>query len=265
MPKANDNGYSPNPWIEEADMRCKIQMVMETNAGEAVLEVACFERETQEIEAVGLTLAEAKALLLGIQQALVGQQAAEYLGQHRNCKDCGKALLSKGEHPVLFRTLFGNIELKSPRLFHCECQPHETRSFSPLAGLLGAHTAPERLYLETKWAAQVSFDMAAKLLADVLPLEGQANAASIRNHLHQVAKRSEAELGDEQPSFIDGCPVRLRRSRSASTAAMCGSGTTRRSTLSSSWARACRKKAKTNASASSRPMTGNPSGVFTKC
>ena len=107
---------------------------------------------------------------------------------------------------MLFRTLFGNLELKSPRLFHCECQPHETHSFSPLAELFDAHTAPERLYLETKWAAQISFDMAAKLLADVLPLDAQLNAAGIRNHLHQVAKRAEDELGDEQPSFIDGCP-----------------------------------------------------------
>jgi hypothetical protein len=208
MPKASVNGYSPTLWVEEAGMRYKIQMVMETETGEAVRdrEVACFEREIPGIEAIGLTLAEAKTLLLGIQQALVGQQIADYLGRHRNCQDCGKALLSKGDHPVLFRTLFGNIELKSPRLFHCACQPHETRSFSPLAGLLGAHTAPERLYLETKWAAQVSFDMAAKFSADVLPLDEQVNAASIRNHLHQVAQRAEAELGDEQPSFIDGCP-----------------------------------------------------------
>jgi hypothetical protein len=189
-------------------MRYKIKMVMETENGAAAQEreLACLERETSGIETVGLTLAEAKALLLGIQQALVGQQAADYLERHRNCPDCGKVLLSKGGHPVVFRTLFGNIELKSPRLFHCECQPHETHSFSPLSEWLDGHTAPERLYLETKWASLMSFDMAAKLLADVLPLDAQVNAASIRNHLHQVAQRSEAELGDEQPSFIDGCP-----------------------------------------------------------
>lgn len=185
-------------------MRCKIQIVMETETGEAVQEVACLEREMPGIEEVGLTLAEAKTLLLGVQQALVEQQISDYLGKHRNCPDCGKALLSKGDHPVVFRTLFGNLELKSPRLFHSSaCQPHETRSFSPLTELLDAHTAPERLYLETKWASQISFDMAAKLLADVLPLDAQINAASIRNHLHLVAQRAEAELGDEQSSFID--------------------------------------------------------------
>ena len=187
-------------------MRYKIQMLMETENGESVQEIACLERDMPRIETMGLTLSEAKTLLLGIQQALVWHQVSDYLERHRNCPDCGKALLSKGGHTLLFRTLFGNLELKSPRLFHCECQPHETHSFSPLAELFDAHTAPERLYLETKWAAQISFDMAAKLLADVLPLDAQVNAASIRNHLHQVAQRAEDELGDEQPSFIDGCP-----------------------------------------------------------
>lgn len=187
-------------------MRCKIQMVMETETGETVREIASLEREMPGIEAIGLTLAEAKTLLLGIQRALVGQQIGDYLGRCRNCRDCGKALSPKGDHPMVFRTLFGNIELKSPRFFRCACQPHETCSFSPLTELFGSHTAPERLYLETKWASQISFDMSAKLLADVLPLDAQVNAASIRNHLHRVAQRTEAELGEEQTSFIDGCP-----------------------------------------------------------
>ena len=58
-------------------MRYKIQMLMETETGESLQEIACLEREMPEIpgiESVGLTLAEAKALLLGIQQALVGRQ-----------------------------------------------------------------------------------------------------------------------------------------------------------------------------------------------
>jgi hypothetical protein len=37
-------------------------------------------------------------------------------------------------------------------------------------------------------------------------LEEQLNAMTIRDHLLAVAKRSEAELGTEQVSFIEGCP-----------------------------------------------------------
>jgi hypothetical protein len=36
-------------------------------------------------------------------------------------------------------------------LLHCDCQPHDTRSFSPLAQVLPERTTPELLFLETKW------------------------------------------------------------------------------------------------------------------
>jgi hypothetical protein len=62
------------------------------------------------------------------------------------------------------------------------------------------------VYLETKWASLVSFDLAAQLFEDVLPIATRIHATSIRNHLQRVAKRAEAGLGGEQVSFIDGCP-----------------------------------------------------------
>lgn len=64
-------------------MKYTIQRVTETENGESVQEIVCLEREMPEIpgiESVGITLAEAKALLLGIQQALVGLQVSECTG-----------------------------------------------------------------------------------------------------------------------------------------------------------------------------------------
>ena len=66
--------------------------------------------------------------------------------------------------------------------------------------------SPERLYLETKWASLISFELAAHLLKDALPVAETVNAASVRNHLHRVAERAEAALGEERGSFIEGCP-----------------------------------------------------------
>ena len=66
--------------------------------------------------------------------------------------------------------------------------------------------SPERLYLEAKWASLVSFDLAAHLLKDALPVAETVNAAGVRNHLHRVAMRTEAALGEERGSFIEGCP-----------------------------------------------------------
>jgi hypothetical protein len=66
--------------------------------------------------------------------------------------------------------------------------------------------SPERLYLETKWASLISFELAADLLKDTLPVAETVNAAGIRNHLHRIAERAEAALGDERGSFVEGCP-----------------------------------------------------------
>jgi hypothetical protein len=106
---------------------------------------------------------------------------------------------------VSLQTLFGNIGIDSPRWSHCPCQPHETKTFSPLSELLTEHVAPERLYLEVKWSSLISFELATELLKDTLPVAETINASSVRNHLHRVAQRVESALGDEQVSFVEGC------------------------------------------------------------
>ena len=106
-----------------------------------------------------------------------------------------------------YRTLFGKLTLTSPRLCHCDCVLHSTKSFSPLAYLLEERTSPEYLYLQTKFAALMSYGLSAKVLAEVLPIDGQLNASSIRYQLHHVAQSVDAELGEEQPMFVEGCPM----------------------------------------------------------
>lgn len=159
------------------------------------------------LEGIGLSLAEAKSVLAALQERIVAAQAAHYVDRYRHCAACGRRLASKGRQRIVFRTAFGIIPLEGPRLFHCGCQPAAGKTFSPLTGLFTAHTAPELLYLETRWASLMSYGMTADLLKDVLPIGSTANVSTIRNHLHRVAERQEAELGDEQACFITGCPA----------------------------------------------------------
>jgi acyl-CoA synthetase (AMP-forming)/AMP-acid ligase II len=83
----------------------------------------------------------------------------------------GRLQRSKGSHTTQVRTVFGTISVKSPRLYQCPCQPHPTETYSPLAALLPEHLTPELLFLETKWAALVSYGITAQLLQDVLPID----------------------------------------------------------------------------------------------
>jgi hypothetical protein len=130
-------------------MKIRVQVIVESDdgAGEIIQDLARLERGQLRPEELGLTLAEAKGLLEGLQRTVVERQIAEYSKQQSSCPLCDKQRLHKGAHTIVYRTLFGKIELSSPRLFHCQCQPQPARSFSPLAELLVERTAPELLYI----------------------------------------------------------------------------------------------------------------------
>jgi hypothetical protein len=155
-----------------------VQVVTITDDGqETTREIACVERQELTPETIGLSLAEGKAVLQALQEVVVEWQMQAYLQQQRACPHCGKVRRSKGVHHTVFRTVFGTLPVDSPRLYQYGCQPHMTTTFSPLATLLPERTTPDLLYLETKWAALMSYGLTVKLLQDVLPLGEPLQAA----------------------------------------------------------------------------------------
>ncbi len=186
-------------------MKLTVQLVIEPGDGSKVVtEVASLEREVLTDATLGLTLAESKTILGGVQEVMVAQQAASYSTAQQTCPTCGARRRRKGQHQIVVRSLFGTLQLDSPRWRRCACQPAESPlSSSPLAECLPERTTPERRYLEAKWAALLPFGVTVDVLSEVLPL--QANRATVYRHTQHVAVRLEGELGDEQPFFIEGC------------------------------------------------------------
>ena len=189
-------------------MKMIVQLVVGEDDGreETITDVVILEKTCQQLEQGGLTLAEAKTLLQTLQQHLVERQATACVAMRTHCQACGASLPTKGHHALTFRTLFGTIRLTSPRLCHCLCTPHETATFSPLTELLPEHTAPELLFMETTWASLVSYGLTVQALTDFLPVDETLSGSPVRSHALAVAQRCEAELGEEQMSFIEGCP-----------------------------------------------------------
>ena len=156
---------------------------------------------------------EAKAILSGLQEQLVRQQLAEYLRDHRSCPCCHRVRAVKGYHPLRFRSAFGDIELRSPRWYECDCEGRPAKAiFSLLNKILTTHTEPELEFLQAKWAAHLSFAAAADLLHDVLPVDSCLNGETIRMHVFATAERLEAELGPEQFAFDAGCQYEIEAS-----------------------------------------------------
>ena len=72
-------------------MKITVHLVVCDDDGheETVTEVVILEKACQRIEQVGLTLAEAKALLTRLQQRIVERQLASFLATRRHCQVCG--------------------------------------------------------------------------------------------------------------------------------------------------------------------------------
>jgi Transposase IS116/IS110/IS902 family len=121
------------------------------------------------------------------------------------CPTCGRSRGIKDRKTIVFRTLFGKLELVSPRLRRCPCQHAGPASISPLVELLPGHAAPELLYLESKWSSLVSYGLTVKALQDFLPVDTRLNATSVRRDALSVARRLEMELGPEPRFPLAGC------------------------------------------------------------
>jgi hypothetical protein len=79
-------------------MRFEIQLRVVADDGRVIEnhEVLALEKADTQLEAIGLSLAEGKALLHGCQQRIVAAQAGSFVDRCRRCPDCGRPLRSKG-------------------------------------------------------------------------------------------------------------------------------------------------------------------------
>ena len=180
-------------------MKFRVEVICVNDEGaEQRRNVMEMERQKLAMETLGLSLAEGKTLLRGVQDFVASQQAAEYLERRRNCPSCGQRYHSKEAGTSTVETVFGAVAVPNPRWERCPCQTQGAKTFRPTATWLKGRTSPERLYLETKWGSLIPYEKVAALLKDVLPVSESTHHEMVREHLHAVAERMEAELGEER-------------------------------------------------------------------
>ena len=177
---------------------------MRDDGTEGRRDVLTVTKEQLVMETLGLTVAEGKALLAHVQAAVVDEQAATYLDQHRPCETCGTPHRGKDPRQSTVNTVFGPIAVPNPRWHRCVCQNTGSRTFRPTAQWLTGQTSPELLYLEPKWGSLVAYAKVVELLADVLPVAKTMRAETVRRHVHATANRIEQALGDERETLFDG-------------------------------------------------------------
>jgi hypothetical protein len=190
-------------------MRFIIKLVIEDEHGtETSEEIVQISKGIHDQDMVGLSLQESKQILKKLQSKIISKQASKHIDSKRKCTGCNRNQKINRYHSIQYRTLFGIVCLSSPRFIHCQCHDSKINTFSPLSNWLSDKNSPELQYFETKWASLISFEQTANLLKDVLPVGETENAATIRNHLHSIAKRQEKEL-EGKPEYISVCQNEL--------------------------------------------------------
>lgn len=86
----------------------KLQLVVAADSHEQVSvdELIVLTKDHEQLEHMGLNLAEAKALVLEVQRHVVSRQIAAFLAWRTPCRTCGRSPGVKDHTAIFFRTLF---------------------------------------------------------------------------------------------------------------------------------------------------------------
>jgi hypothetical protein len=171
-----------------AKLMWRVKLITELEPGiVSETEVARIERDDLAVpETLGPTLEEGKQLTASTQTQIVRAQVSTMGERFRCCEHCGAKLLSKGYYSAKFRSVFGDVDVRTRRLRACGCHAGKAEAKSFAAMFATGGVAPELAYITAKFAALVPFARVGDLFSELLPVGGAANAGTVRNRTMRV-------------------------------------------------------------------------------
>jgi hypothetical protein len=104
-------------------MKFRVEVICVTAEGaEQRRDVMEMERQQLAMETLGLSLAEGKAILSGVQDFVASQQISEDLKRRRSCPNCGERHHSQAAGTSTIESVFGPVAVPNPRWERCACQ-----------------------------------------------------------------------------------------------------------------------------------------------
>jgi hypothetical protein len=120
-------------------------------------------------ETLGLTVAEGKKTLAGLQRHLVQAQTEEHCRSRRRCQHCGAQRPLKDIRPRRLTSLFGVVEVRPPRFGPCRCGVASRRTITPVAEIMPDRCTPEYERTLAQMGA-LPYRRARSLLEEFFPL-----------------------------------------------------------------------------------------------
>jgi hypothetical protein len=137
-----------------------------------------------DLASLGLTMAEGKRLLAGVQQEIVAAQSRVHAARRPECRGCGTACRVKDYRQHEIATLFGQVAVRLPR-FRCggcgtiasgmEWPPH-------------ARSTPELDRLWAQLSALLTYRTAVEVLGQMFPVDAGTAHETVRRRTFKVAE-----------------------------------------------------------------------------
>jgi len=141
-----------------------------------------------DIANLGLTLAEAKRLLAGVQREIVAAQARSHAVRRPSCARCDGVCRVKDYRDHAVSTLFGEVTLRLPRFRCAACGGIEAGVGWPSH----CRSTPELDRLQAHLSALMTYRTAADVLGQMFPVDAGKHHATLRRHTLKVGEA----LGD---------------------------------------------------------------------
>jgi hypothetical protein len=175
---------------------------------------------------VGLTLADGKRTLAGLQDHFVRAQTEEYCRQRRACSHCRSQRPFKDARARRLLSVFGTVEVRAPRFSPCRCAVTRRHTLNPVAEILPDRCTPEYERIIAKMGSLLPYARARTLMSEFLPLGDIPAVETTRRRTMRVGARLEQQAVVSQPPApaadaqsislsIDGGHVRSVRSYQA--------------------------------------------------
>ena len=139
---------------------------------------------------------------------MLREQASRFLGRAALCRRCGVRLATKDSKVIVYRTAFGKARLDSPRLYSrcsaCGACASAQASFSPLAEALPERTHPQWLWLQSRYAAVMSYRLAQTFLREAYPAGRSLPVSSLKVNVRRVGQRLDGESQTAVDAIVYG-------------------------------------------------------------
>src|SRR3954447_7466982 len=190
--------------------------------GERSTEVMRIARpdDLTDLATLGLTLAEGKQLLAGVQQELVAAQARLHAARRPACRSCSTTCRVKDYRQHAIATLFGQVAVRLPRYCCVGCGVTE----AGLGWPPHIRSTPELDRLRAQFAALMPYRTAAEVLGQVFPVDAGADPETLRRHTFKIAAALPVQVAMKPPpagaeaivvtldsTFIRSCEAGERR------------------------------------------------------